>query len=135
MVFKVIFWQYIIERWTQTKMVIRTWSRCPKGLLKCSLWKITWELAIDLNISQSIICCHLKKKGKVNKLGVWVPHILNKKNKKNCISITHKTSFKVEKWPVSQEYPYRWWKMGLLWQWSIQKTVDWQRQSFVEEKL
>ena len=49
--------------------------------------KSTRELALDLNTSQSTICCHLKKIGNVSKLGVWLPHPLSKKNKEDRISI------------------------------------------------
>ena len=48
--------------------------------------KSTQELVFDLNTAWSIICCHLKKIGKMIKLGVWFPHTLNEKNEENCIS-------------------------------------------------
>ena len=42
-VFKISFWQQIIERWTQMKLLIKPWSRCferirgMQSLLKCSI--------------------------------------------------------------------------------------------------
>ena len=47
----------------------------------------TQELAHDFNTSQSTICYHLKKIGKVSKLGVWVPHTLSQENKKDHLSV------------------------------------------------
>ena len=38
-------------------------------------------------VQKSEICRHLKKIRKLSKLGVWVPHVLREKNKKDCISI------------------------------------------------
>ena len=49
--------------------------------------KRTQELAVDLNTSQSVMWCHLKKIRKVSKLGVSFLQVLSKKNKKDCISI------------------------------------------------
>ena len=46
-----------------------------------------------LNMSQSAICCHLEKMGKVSKLVVWVPHALSEKNKTD----SDKSSFTTEK--------------------------------------
>ena len=57
------------------------------------------ELALDCKTSQSTICSHLK---------------------------SNRFSFEAEKWPIFQEYQFRWWKMGILWQSSMQKLVDWQ---------
>ena len=51
-----------------------------RELVEWNLRKSTWELALDLNTSQSTICRH--------KLGVWVPHTLREKNKEDHISIT-----------------------------------------------
>ena len=48
-----------------------------KSLVECNACQITQELADKLNTSQSIICRHLEKMGKVSKLGVWVPHALS----------------------------------------------------------
>ena len=55
--------------------------------MKCNTHWSTWELALDLNTSQFTICCHLKKIGKMSKLGIWIPHTLSEKNKENIISI------------------------------------------------
>ena len=41
-----------------------------RELVECNPRKSTRELALDLNTSQSTICRHLKKIGKVSKLGV-----------------------------------------------------------------
>ena len=49
-----------------------------RELLECNMSKSTWELALDLNISQSTICHYLKKIGKVSNLGVWLPHTLRR---------------------------------------------------------
>ena len=62
--------------------------------MECNPTKCTQELGLDLNISQSTICCHLKKIEKVNKLSVWYPLTLIEKNK-------------VEKLPISQKYHYK----------------------------
>ena len=43
----------------------------------------TRKLALDLNISQSSVCSHFKKIGKVSKLGIWFPHTLCEKNKED----------------------------------------------------
>ena len=45
------------------------------------------ELVLDVNIFLSTICCHLKNKGKVSKLGVWHSYIPSEKNKKDRISL------------------------------------------------
>ena len=52
-----------------------------KSLVECNACQSTRELADKLNTSQSTICRHLEKMGKVSKLGVWVPHALSEKNK------------------------------------------------------
>ena len=52
-----------------------------KSLVECNARQSTRELADKLNPSQSTICHHLEKIGKVSKLGVWVPHALSEKNK------------------------------------------------------
>jgi len=52
-----------------------------KSLAECNARQSTRELADKLNTSQSTICRHLKKFGKVSKLGVWVPHALSETNK------------------------------------------------------
>ena len=58
-------------------------------MVKCNPLKSTQELVVDA--SESAICSHLKKKGKVSNLGIQVPHTLREKNKEDCISIV--TSF------------------------------------------
>ena len=60
-------------------------------LVECNPSKSTRELALDLNTSQSLICCHLKKRGYISSLVVWLLHSLNHKNKEN--RITRVTSF------------------------------------------
>ena len=52
-----------------------------KSLVECNACQSTRELADKLNTSQSTICRHLEKMGKVSKLGVWVPHAISEKNK------------------------------------------------------
>ena len=47
----------------------------------------TRELAQKLNTSQSTVCRHLEKLGKVSKLGVWVPYKLSERNKADRMSI------------------------------------------------
>ena len=58
-----------------------------KSLVKCSPCQSTRELADKLNTSQSTICHHLEKMGKVSKLGIWVSHALREKNKADHLSI------------------------------------------------
>ena len=58
-----------------------------KSLMECNAHQSTRELAEKLNTSQSIICRHLEKMGKVSKLSVWVPQALSEKNKADCLSI------------------------------------------------
>ena len=58
-----------------------------KSLVECNACQSTWELADKLSMSQSTICRHLEKMGKVSKLDVWVPHALSEKNKADCLSI------------------------------------------------
>ena len=40
-----------------------------KSLVECNACQSTWELADKLNTSQSAICRHLEKMGKVSKAG------------------------------------------------------------------
>ena len=65
-------------------------------LMEYSSCKSTWELALDQNTSQSTISCHLKKIGKVWKLGVLVSHTLSEKHMENCIPIA--TSLLSSQW-------------------------------------
>ena len=58
-----------------------------KSLVECNPHQSTLELADKLNTSQSTICRHLEKMGKVSLLSVWVLHVLNEKNKADCLSI------------------------------------------------
>ena len=58
-----------------------------RELVECNSNKSTQELVLDLNTSQSTICHHLRKIGKVSQLGIWVIHILSARNKENCIYI------------------------------------------------
>ena len=39
---------------------------------------------------------------------------------------SYKSSFKTKIWPVSQEYHCRWQRMGLLWQFTMLKAMNWQ---------
>ena len=55
--------------------------------MECNPCKCTWELTLDLSISQYTISCPLKKIRKASKLEVWFPYTLNEKNKEDCISI------------------------------------------------
>ena len=55
--------------------------------MECNACQSIWDLAGKLNTSQSTICRHLEKMGKVSKLGVWVPHALSEKNKADRLSI------------------------------------------------
>ena len=47
-----------------------------------------------------------KKIGKMSKLRILLSHSLSEKNKKGSYIHSHKSFFKAEKWPVSQEYVY-----------------------------
>ena len=85
-----------------------------KEFVECNRCKGTRELVLDLNTSQSAISWYLKKMRKVNKKCFWVSQTLCAKNKEYPISITT-SSFKAEKWHVSQQYRYRWRKRGPLW--------------------
>ena len=58
-----------------------------KSLVECNACQSTQELADKLNTSQSAICRHLEKMGKVSKLGVWVPHTLSENNKADHLLI------------------------------------------------
>ena len=78
--FQSLFWWYIHERWTEIRILIKSWSRCFKRIEMQSTQKYK-RLALDLSTSHSTICCHLKKISKVSKLGTWVPHTLSEKNK------------------------------------------------------
>ena len=52
-----------------------------KALVECNARHSTREVVDNLNTSQSTICRHLEKMGKVSKLGIWVPHALSEMNK------------------------------------------------------
>ena len=56
-----------------------------KSLVECNARQS--NLDFKLNTSQSAICRHLEKMGKVSKLGVWVPHAHSRKNKADRLSI------------------------------------------------
>ena len=56
-------------------------------MLQENWWNAIYTKVLDLNTSQSTIYCHLKKIGKVWKLGIWVPHTLSEKNKEYCVSV------------------------------------------------
>ena len=107
--FKVLFWWYIIKKWTLTRILIRPWSSCFQrisGMQPAPKYSriSTWPEYISF-------CCHLEKIWKMCKISIWYPHTLSEKNKKNHLSIVT-CSFEVEKWPISQKYHYQWWKNG-----------------------
>ena len=58
-----------------------------KALVEYNPRQSTRELADKLNTSQSTICRHLEKMGKVSKLGVWVPHALSEEKEADHFSI------------------------------------------------
>ncbi|CAK9810886.1 Histone-lysine N-methyltransferase SETMAR [Anthophora plagiata] len=62
-----------------------------KVLVEQNPRQTTRELADKMGTSQTIVCRHLKKLGKVCKLGVWVSHALLEKNKADKMAIA--TSF------------------------------------------
>ena len=66
-------------------------SNLDDNLLKTTLEqnprRSTRDIAGRLNTSQSTVCRHLEKLGKVNKLGVRVLHNLSERNKENRMSI------------------------------------------------
>ena len=66
-------------------------AEAVKSLVECNARHSTRELADKLNTSQSAICRHLEKMGKVSKLGVWVPQALSENHKTDRLSIA--TSF------------------------------------------
>ena len=85
MVFKVSLLWYVIERWIQTRILIRFWSRSFKRIgRRQSVQKYsriyTWP-------RHNLLLFGKKKKiGKVSKLDLWVPHTLSK-TKEDRISI------------------------------------------------
>ncbi|XP_043262919.1 histone-lysine N-methyltransferase SETMAR-like [Colletes gigas] len=58
-----------------------------KAILEQNPRQSTRSISERLNTSQSTVNRHLEKLGKVSKLGVWVPHNLNERNKEDRISI------------------------------------------------
>ena len=58
-----------------------------KALLKEESRQTSRELAKKMNCDQKTIFNHLHSMGFAKKLGVWVPHELNKNNKENCLQI------------------------------------------------
>ncbi|GFY56090.1 histone-lysine N-methyltransferase SETMAR [Trichonephila inaurata madagascariensis] len=58
-----------------------------KAVLEQNPRQSTKCIAERLNTSQSTVIRHLEKLGKVNKLGVWVPHNLSERNKEDRLSI------------------------------------------------
>ena len=80
LVFKVLFWWYILKRWTGTRISSDLNQDALKELVECNPYKSTQELVLDFNTFQSTISCHLKKIGKVSKLDIWVPYTLTEKN-------------------------------------------------------
>ena len=105
LVFKLLFWWYIIEKWIGPRHQT-FYQDALRKLMECNQHKSNNKLALELNTSQSTICHHLEKIGKVWKLGVWVPYTLRIRSRIH----SNKSSFKIEKWLVSQECYYRWWK-------------------------
>ena len=62
------------------RILLRYWSKCFKEFGWMEFGKNTQELALDLNTSQSTICCHFKKE-KFRKLSDCVVHILSESSK------------------------------------------------------
>ena len=90
LVFKISFWLYVKERWSQTRTLIRPRSRWFKRsgrmqFMQKYLRISTWFQHIPIHNLP------LEKDRKINKLSIWLPHTLNEKNKEDCISIA--TSF------------------------------------------
>ncbi|KAG5348093.1 SETMR methyltransferase, partial [Acromyrmex charruanus] len=54
-----------------------------KAMLEQNSRQSTRDIAGRSNTSQSTVCRHLEKLGKVSKLGVWVPHNLSERNKED----------------------------------------------------
>ncbi|KAG5311914.1 SETMR methyltransferase, partial [Pseudoatta argentina] len=54
-----------------------------KAMLEQNPRQSTRDIAGRSNTSQSTVCRHLEKLGKVSKLGVWVPHNLSERNKED----------------------------------------------------
>ena len=48
-----------------------------RELVKYNSSKSTWELALEINTSDFIVCCHYKTIKKIRKLDVWLPRTLN----------------------------------------------------------
>ena len=87
LVFKSSFWWYVILRGALSRIHIRCRSSCFMRIGRMQSVQSTRELTLDFNASLSTISCHLKKIGKVTKLGVWVSHNLNEKHKEDYKSI------------------------------------------------
>ena len=116
-------------------LVICLWEMNPdldenslRQLEEFNLHKSTRELALDFNTSQLTICHHLDKLGKVSKRGVWLLHTLIEKNTEDHIIHSKKFSFKTEKWAFLKIGDK---KLGLLWQCSMEKAVNWQGWIFI----
>ena len=66
--------------------------------------KSTRELAIELFVSQTTICNHLKALGKILKAGKWVPHKLSEINMANrlntCVFLSAKQRKKSFLWKI-----------------------------------
>jgi hypothetical protein len=57
------------------------------ALIQADTHQTTRELASEMGCDHATIVRHLQSMGKVQKLGVWVPHILNEDNKNQHVAI------------------------------------------------
>ncbi|CAK9796133.1 Histone-lysine N-methyltransferase SETMAR [Anthophora plagiata] len=71
-----------------------------KVLMEQNPRQTTRELADKMETSQSTVCCHLEKLGKVCKLDVWVPHALSEKNEADRMAIATIAPVYILKRPV-----------------------------------
>ena len=58
-----------------------------EAILEQNPCQSTRDIAKRMHISQSTLCRHLEKLGKVCKLGAWVPHNLSERNKEDRMPI------------------------------------------------
>ena len=58
-----------------------------KAIIEANTFKITREVAEEINLSYATLVCHLRQVGKVNKLDKWVPHGLSEAQKNHRSSI------------------------------------------------
>ena len=122
-VFRSFFWWYAIERWTQNRTLIKTWLRWFKrvnGMQKNSTIS-TWHITIYCRL-------FFLKYRKSEQAGFLDSSCaLCEKLGRSHIHC-NKFFFQGREMTSFQEYHYRWWKMGLLWQCSMHKVMDCQGQ-------